>query len=62
MLAQVERALADSRSTLPTDVDLNAAAAVTDADIASAESLWDQAQRAAGTGLSGLLSAREERE
>jgi hypothetical protein len=40
-----------------TDAGLDQASAVTEADALAAESLWDQAQRRARTGLGGLLSA-----
>lgn len=56
---QVARLLEEQRQQLPADADLDAAARVTDADIDVAEQLWNEAQRLAGTGLDGLLSARE---
>lgn len=58
----LERLLADQRDTaLPSDHALAISAQIEPADIAAAEQLWDSAQRAAGTGLAGLLSAKEER-
>ena len=58
----LERLLADQRDTmLPNEHDLTVAAQIEPADIAAAAALWDASQRADGTGLSGLLSATEER-
>jgi hypothetical protein len=58
----LERLLADQReTTLPDAATLDASAIVTDADVDAATALWDAAQRRAGTGLAGLLDAREER-
>lgn len=54
----VERLLLEQRQSLPNEHDLNVAAQVGPADISAAERLWDEAQRRAGTGLEGLLSAR----
>lgn len=44
--------------TVPSDKALDALADVTDADIESAVSFWDDSQGEAGTGLAGLLDAR----
>lgn len=58
----LERLVTEQRDTvLPTDADLDALARVESADVLTAEARWDQAQRAAGTGLEGLRSAKEER-
>lgn len=55
----LERLLEEHRSTtLPNEVALDAAAQITPADIDAALSLWDEAQRRAGTGLDGLLDAK----
>lgn len=44
--------------TVPSDKALDALANVTDEDIASAVTSWDDAQDDAETGLTGLLDAR----
>jgi len=49
---------AEKSRLLQTDQELDDAAIVTATEITRAESLWDEAQRRAGTGLDGLLSAR----
>lgn len=59
LVAEAERALAMRRdAVLPNEHDLNMAAQVQPADVTATESLWDEAQRRAGTGLEGLLSAK----
>ena len=48
--------LTDARdTTLPTAMDLDTAAQVSPAEISKALRLWNQAQRAAGTGHEGTL-------
>lgn len=58
---QVSRLLEAQRSTLPSDAELDALAEAGPADSDAASALWDAAQRRAGTGLEGLLSAKVER-
>lgn len=59
IVAEVERVLAERRdAVLPNEHALNVAAQVQPADVDRATALWDAAQRAAGTGLEGLLSAK----
>jgi hypothetical protein len=55
----VERLLQEQRHALPNEHALNVAAEVKPRDVDRAESLFDEAQRRAGTGLEGLLSARQ---
>ena len=43
---------------VPSEKQIDALAEVTDADIESAVSFWNESQDAADTGLSGLLDAR----
>jgi hypothetical protein len=58
----VERLLEEHRSsTLPNEHALNVAAQITPGDVDKAEALWNEAQRRAGTGLEGMLSARTEK-
>lgn len=58
----VERLLEEHRSsTLPNEHALDVAAVVKLSDIDKAEALWDEAQRRAGTGLEGMLSAKTEK-
>jgi hypothetical protein len=51
---------AEQARVLPTDRQLDDLARVRPADVDRAESFWDEAQRRAGTGLDGLLSAKPE--
>lgn len=55
----VERLLQEQRHALPNEHALNVAAEAKPSDVDRAESLWDEAQRRAGTGLEGLLSAKQ---
>lgn len=57
----VRQVVADTKSrVLPSDADLDDASIVMENDIRRGESLWDEAQRRAGTGLEGMLSATQD--
>lgn len=55
--AKAKRAKLGKPLAAPSDADLDALAQVGPANLSSAEALWNEAQRKAGTGLEGLLSA-----
>lgn len=62
---QVTRAMrqivaSEKARVLPSDQELDRMSEVKPSDIDRAESLWDEAQRRAGTGLEGLLSAKSD--
>lgn len=62
LAAETARVLAERRdAVLPNEHDLNVAAVVKPADVDAATTLWDEAQRQAGTGLEGLLDAKGSR-
>lgn len=55
----VERLIAaETARVVPSDAEIDDAATITESDIDSAVSFWDEAQAEAGTGLGGLLDAQ----
>lgn len=57
----VRQVVADTKArVLPSDKELDDASIVMENDIRRGEALWDEAQRRAGTGLEGLLSATQD--